>query len=468
VTTGESSVPQSTKGQRVLIGVALILFAAASAYLALVIITRVDSIFSPFRQVTLPGPIQSVPLPGVDAKGESGSQDRVNILVVGLDKRVRDGDAPSRTDTIFIVTVDPKTNSTGILGIPRDLIVDIPGSSGGTYQDRINTVYVAGELNGYEQGGVSLLKEVILDNFDIKIDKYVMVDFEGFEELIDALGGIEVDVPDRVYDPYYSETELPGDYFPQDFAVGRQQMDGRTALAYARIRFSSDDFDRIQRQQRVIFATIDKAKSLNLLRDAPSLWSKYKDTIETDISDVLIPSYADLANRVQDNINAVSLGPVTVPYTTPQGAAVLIGDDDAIAKIVDSLFKDRPGSAPIVEATPDPVRVQIQNGAGIEGLASDVMNFVVTLGYSLEDLSTANAFDGETHTSTAIIDVDGTNENRSYLLARDLGFDPTIVRRPTAVEQTALDGVNADIIVILGTDFDLESVQSPETSATGG
>ena len=96
------------------------------------------------------------------------------------------------------------------------------------------------------------------------------------------------------------------------------------------------------------------------------------------------------------------------------------------------------------------------------------MNFVVTLGYSLEDLSTANAFDGETHTSTAIIDVDGTNENRSYLLARDLGFDPTIVRRPTAVEQTALDGVNADIIVILGTDFDLESVQSPETSATGG
>jgi hypothetical protein len=245
-------------------------------------------------------------------------------------------------------------------------------------------------------------------------------------------------------------------------------MDGRTALAYARIRFSSDDFDRIQRQQRVIFATIDKAKSLNLLTDAPTLWSKYKDTIETDISDVLIPSYADLANRVKDNIHAVSLGPVTVPYTTPQGAAVLVGDDEAIARIVNSLFKDKPGSTPILEATPDPVRVQIQNGAGIEGLASDVMNVVVTLGYPLEDLSTANAFDGETHDSTEIIDVAGTNENRSYLLARDLGFDPSIVRRPRPSEQTALGDINADIIIIIGTDFDLEAVQSPETSATGG
>ena len=447
----------------------MLLFAVASAYLALVIITRVDSIFSPFRQVTLPGPVQNIPLPGVDSKGQSGNMDRVNILVVGLDARAGEGDFPSRTDTIFILTVDPKTNSTGILGIPRDLLVDIPYSSGsGTYQDRINTVYVAGELNGYEQGGVELLKEVLKSNYDIDIQKYVMVDFEGFESVIDALGGIDVDVPDEVFDPYYSETELPGDYFPQQFDVGRQHMDGRTALAYARIRFSSDDFDRIQRQQRVIFATIEKAKSLDVLADAPSLWSKYKDTIETDISDLQILSYADLANRVKDNIHAVSLGPVTVPYTTPQGAAVLIGDDEAISQIVDSMFKDKPGGLPlVVERTPDPVRVQIQNGAGIEGLAADVMNFVVTQGYSLDDLSTANVFDGETHTETEIIDVSGTNENPGYLLARKLGFEASIVRPPSEDEKAALNGVNADIIVILGTDFDIDSVLSETTSAGG-
>jgi len=447
----------------------LILFAALSAYLALVIITRVDSIFSPFRQVTLPGPVQGIPLPGVDAKGESGSQDRVNILVVGVDKRSREGDIPSRTDTIFIVTVDPKTNSTGILGIPRDLLVDIPYASGtGTYEDRINTVYVVGEMNGYDQGGVSLLKEVIKSNFDIDIDKYVMVDFEGFEELIDALGGIDVDVPDAVYDPYYSETELPGDYLPQYFEPGRQHMDGQTALAYSRIRFSSDDFDRIQRQQRVIFATIDKAKSLNLLTDAPTLWSRYKDTIKTDISDVLIPSYADLANRVKDNINAVSLGPVTVPYTTPQGAAVLVGDHEAIARIVDSMFKDKPGSTPVTQATPEPVRVQIQNGAGVEGLARDVMQLISTKGYPLEDLSTDNVFDGETHVSSAIIDINGTHQGNGFLLARYLGLDPARVRAASPEEKAALSGVNADIVIVLGTDFDLNSVQSPETRTAGG
>ena len=99
------------------------------------------------------------------------------------------------------------------------------------------------------------MKEVLAaEPFNIKIDKYVLIDFKGFESVIDDLGGIDVDVPDEVYDPYYSETELPGDYLPQHFYPGKQHMDGQTALAYSRIRFSSDDLDRIQRQQRVIFA----------------------------------------------------------------------------------------------------------------------------------------------------------------------------------------------------------------------
>ena len=169
----------------------MLLFAAVSAYLALVIVTRVDHIFSPFQQVTLPGPLQEVPLPAVDAKGESGPKERINILVMGLDQRERDGDTPTRTDTIFIITADPKTDSTSMLGVPRDLLVEIPYRDGSCcYEDRVNTVYVAGELNGYEQGGVDLMKEVIERNFDIKINKHVIVNFEGFEEVIDALGGM--------------------------------------------------------------------------------------------------------------------------------------------------------------------------------------------------------------------------------------------------------------------------------------
>ena len=241
-------------------------FAAISAYLALIIMTRVDNVFFPGRQVTLPGPVGEV-LPGVDSEGTSGGNEPINILVMGLDRRPTEGEEPTRTDTLFVLRVDPVTDTAAILGIPRDLLVEIPSEDGTfTYEDRVNTVYAAGELGDYPGGGIKMLKDVLeAEPFNIQIDKHVIVDFEGFEELIDALDGIEVDVAEEVYDPTYSHTELPGDYAPQHFYPGRQHMDGETALAYSRIRFSSDDLDRIQRQQRVIFAAIDKAKSRDVL-----------------------------------------------------------------------------------------------------------------------------------------------------------------------------------------------------------
>ena len=125
----------ATRSQRAGIALAILVFAALSAYLALVIITRVDSIFFPGNEIKLSGlPGGGVlNLPGVDSEGVSGKQERINILVLGLDRRLSDGDFPSRTDTIFIVTIDPKTKSAGILGIPRDGLVDIPLRSGGVY-----------------------------------------------------------------------------------------------------------------------------------------------------------------------------------------------------------------------------------------------------------------------------------------------------------------------------------------------
>lgn len=469
-----ASTAPSSAGQRALIGGAIVLFALVAAYLALVIITRVDSIFFPGNQIRIPGANSFVPLPGLDTEGQSGNQDRINILVLGLDKRPADGDTPTRTDTIFVVTVDPKTKSTGILGIPRDLVVDIPYQNGNdTYEDRINTVFVAGELNGYDQGGLKLMKEVISSNFGIEINKHVLVDFEGFEEIIDALGGIDVDVPDAVYDPYYSETELPGDYFPQDFDVGVQHMDGRTALAYSRIRFSSDDLDRIQRQQRVIFATIDKAKSLNLfdVKDAPKLWDKYNKAIETDVNSALIVGYARLANDVKDNINAISLGPATAPCTGPGNAAWLCSDPDAVERIVQSLFVDDPALAVEPSATPDPVSVQIQNGTGTDGLATRVVNYLAAQqNYPVEDLNPANVFDGETHEVSEVIDLDGTNEQNGYLLAKWLNIDASRYREATEAERATMAGADADIVVILGSDIDFDELIQAEdgTTNTGG
>lgn len=458
----------STRGQRAIIGAAIILFAVISAYLALVIITRVSALFFPAHPLTLPDAVGKV-LPGVQTDG-SVSQDPINILVMGLDRRPSEGQEPTRTDTLFVVHIDPKNHSTGILGFPRDMLVTIPGRAA---QDRINTVYVEGELRGDPGGGVGLMKQVMENNFDIKIDKYVLIDFKGFEKIIDDLGGIDVDVPNEVYDPYYSETELPGDYLPQHFYPGVQHMDGVTALAYSRIRFSSDDLDRIQRQQRVIFATIDKAKSFDVLnpKKATSLWDEYKDTVKTDISDFQIADYALTANEVKDDIHAVSLGPAMVPYTEPTtGAQVLVGDKDLVKQIVDSVFSDAPATGLVItEATPEPVTVQVQNGSGVEGLGGRVLDYIASKGYPATDLvPPVNAWDGAPHATTEIIDLDGTHEKNGYLLANWLGLKDTAYRKATAAERAAI-GSSAAVIVVLGNDVDFDTlIQSPTTSVPGG
>jgi len=466
-----TSSSSTTHSQRAIIAIAIVLFALASAYLALVIVTRIDNVFFPGRQITLPGPVGF--LPGPDNKGTSGGNDPINILVLGLDRRPSEGQEPTRSDTLFVLRVDPKTDSAAILGIPRDLMVDIPFRDGsGSYQDRVNTVYVQGESNDYPGGGIGLMKQVLENEpFSIEIDKYVIIDFQGFEAFIDALGGIEVDVPEEVYDPYYSETELPGDYLPQHFYPGAQEMDGVTALAYSRIRFSSDDLDRIQRQQRVIFAAIDKAKSLNLFKQDPGkLYDKYSETIETDINDALVLGYADLANQTKDNLIAFSLGSVVAPYTTAQGAQVLVGDPDAIAELVKAIFSAGPITIdPGVAPTPLPVVVQIQNGAGIDGLASSVASYIIGKGWQQLDVQTTNASDGLTHERSEVVDIDGSHDRSGYQLANWLGIPDVNYRPATAAEAAAMREAGASLVVILGTDYDFTTLQrTTETGTAGG
>src|SRR4030042_2213974 len=153
---------------------------------------------------------------------------------------------------MVVLTLAPQTKTAGILGIPRDRYVDIPDGDGGYFEDRINTALVYGEVNDFKGGGQQLAIDTVEHNLRVKIGHYVIIDFEGFKEVIDALGGIDVDVPTYLYDPTYSDTELPGDFDPQEFEPGLQHMDGDTALAYARIRQNSGDLDRIQRQDRLI------------------------------------------------------------------------------------------------------------------------------------------------------------------------------------------------------------------------
>lgn len=429
----------------------ILVLTAGAFYTALVVATQIDQIFFPDSELK-PGGIFSS-LPGVDKGSDAGDigGSRKNILVMGLDRRPREGNAPTRTDTMFVMTIDPSTKTTRGLAMPRDLYVDIPTKSGGSFKERINTAYVYGETSNYPGGGPALAKETVSRLLDIKIDNYVIIDFEGFKKLIDAIGGIDVDVGTAVNDPFYSETELLGDYYPCIFNVGTHHMNGSDALCYARTRRNSNDFDRIQRQQRIIFAALDKANSLKLLGEPTNmvnLWKNYKNTVQTDISDLQIPGFAKLASGVDPNSLAfLSLAAVTTPFTTSEGAAVLIPSQAGIDELVRAFMADQ-------HLVQEHATIEVQNGTDKQGLAQKAVDQLTTSGIPEASLKVANA------ATTALARteiVDFTNKNyTAKWIANQLNLPNDRIRHATAAD-VALNASQVDIVVILGSDAKIES-----------
>jgi hypothetical protein len=278
----------------------------------------------------------------------------------------------------------------------------------------------------------------------------VIIDFAGFKEMIDLLGGIDIEVPEAVYDPTYSETELLGDFYPCIFEVGVHHMNGSDALCYARTRYGSNDLDRIQRQQRVIFAMIDRATELDILTDPgrmTSLFQEYRDTVETDISDFQMAGYARLAQQVGgENLAFLSLGAATVPYVTPEGAAVLVPSDEGVAQLVTALLSDQRLQA-------EAAVVEIQNGTTTEGQATLVAEFLSTMGIPEASLFPANAL-ATGHVRTEIIDFAG-KPYTAERIAGWLGLSADRVRVSTQAD-LPLRINPVDIVVILGTDAQIQ------------
>ncbi len=174
---------------------------------------------------------------------------RVNVLFIGLDYRDWEaGTDASRTDTMILLTIDPKTKTAGMLSIPRDLWVHIPGFTHG----KINTAYYLGEVYNYPGGGPALAMETVEHFLGVPIDYYAQVDFITFIHLIDEIGGITVTVDEAIklypldypdFTSFTSKTLEPGTY----------TLPGNYSLAYARARNSEGgDFDRAYRQQQLI------------------------------------------------------------------------------------------------------------------------------------------------------------------------------------------------------------------------
>jgi LCP family protein required for cell wall assembly len=265
-------------------------------------------------------------------------QSRFTVLLMGLDRRADETGLGFRTDTMMLASIDPVTDAVGILSIPRDLFVEVPGYN---QLQRINSPMVLGELQqpGY---GPILAMQTVQYNLGIRVHDYVAVDFRTVITLVDAVGGIDVNVPYNIAD--YQMPDLYYGYDPLVIQAGQHHMDGYTALRYARTRHGDSDFARAQRQQQVIYALRDRVLNLNMLPQliiqAPGMLAQLKDNVFTALNvDQIIQLALYVKDIPQENIRTgVIDGRYIMPYTTSQGASVLVPNRSMLGQLMVQVF----------------------------------------------------------------------------------------------------------------------------------
>ncbi len=262
---------------------------------------------------------------GFDAVSLAASDQRINVLLLGIDQREGMSD-PARTDTMLMLTIDPQTKTAGMLSINRDLWVKIPGQES---EGKINTAHFLGEVEHYPGGGPTLAMQTVQAALDIPVQYYIRLNFTAFEKLIDMIGGIDILVAEPIDDPDYPDAGFG--YDPLHLDAGWQHMDGRTALKYARTRATpGSDLDRVKRQQQVILTVRDKIlknnQLPNVLTQLGPLLQLPGGPVQTNLTPGQIVELIKLAAQIdRDKIHAVTLtGDMIDPYLSPDGQEALV------------------------------------------------------------------------------------------------------------------------------------------------
>ncbi len=306
------------------------------------------------------------PIPEPVALINEQGYDLVNFLLLGSD--TTNPQNSGRTDVILIVSVNRSTNTISMLSLPRDLYVYIPD-----WQfNRINTAYGHGESVLGDGGGVELLKQTIFYNLGIEIDFFARVDFNGFKQIIDSLGGVQISVDCAIQDWRLREPDL--DVTVEEnwelftLPVGVHSMDGNLALWYVRSRRTSSDFDRGRRQQDMIRALWREIRDLGLFNQLPDIWSQVNEMVRTDVQLPDLVGLAPFALNLESSritSHTFKLNEQVTGGYSPEGSSVLFLIPEGIRELGNE-FINPPTASQIISSQ---VTVEIINGSGIGDLA---------------------------------------------------------------------------------------------------
>jgi LCP family protein required for cell wall assembly len=355
------------------------------------------NVLSP-QPTAIPTPVPLLELP----------MDTVNILLLGSDTANGSG----LTDSMIVVSVDPNIPSVSMLSIPRDLYVYIPGWK----MSRINTAHSHGQRVGYPGGGPGLLKATIEYNLGIRIHYYAHVDFSGFVQLIDTLGGVYVVADCELHDTF-PDPDAEGGQTDIDLMPGVVHLDGKTALWYARSRYKSTDYDRARRQQRVLRGMWTQIKQLGLLPKLPELWDELTQTVETDLSLDTVLWLASVAGRLDTETSIKSRfidGTVVTSWLTPEGAQVLLPDFARIGPLIAEALAPPDTN----RARQGYARVEVLNGTTWTDWGVLAADRLLWEGFQVVSIGQADRVDVQ---QTQIFDLKETTKGSPvYLLARIL------------------------------------------------
>lgn len=266
-------------------------------------------------------------------------QSRFTLLVLGMDRRPGARDTLRvRTDAIMLVSLNPAENTLGILHIPRDIHLTPVGTSDFL---RVNTLLLEGEYlqEGY---GPTYAKETIQYNFGMYVDRYVAIDFEAFEYLIDAIGGVEITTTYTIDDPTYPDMNYGFD--PFYLPAGTHLLDGHATLQYARTRHGDNDFERGLRQIQVLEAIHQRVVSeglfMQLVTSAPQLMADLDRLYYTDLAlndMVMMATY--MLNIPRENFSSGTIDErYNLVYALPDGRQVYIPDRAVLADLLTEVF----------------------------------------------------------------------------------------------------------------------------------
>ena len=373
----------------------------------------------------------------------------VNILLLGLDYRPIEED--TRADTQIVVHIDPAAKTAAMFSIPRDLYVNIPGFGPG----RINQSFQMGDRafrddpDSLPGGGPTLAMSTISATFGIPIHYYAQVNFQGFEEVVDAMGGLTIDVPRALVDNEYPLASRSYGATRIYIPAGLQHMDGKTALQYARSRHADSDLGRNQRQQQVLLALKQQGMNINIVPRLGDLAAKLEDAIVTDIPIDKIPSLAKLAQEIGGgSITTCAIDNTMVEQTIlASGADVLMPIWERIRPRVKQCFADP-------KLVNENARLSVQNGTTVGGTARIVSEMLTDKGMNVVDLSSA-ANQGENPRTTITDYTGGQKPHTIEVLKRELGLTDAAVLEGDPEEApiaTGTDGAPVDILVMVGDD----------------